>query len=248
MAGRARVPAGAGQAVLGGIVVATELNPWWVTAHFIAALVLIADVTYLAAACLTSDRPRPSAATRRRAVRRLTLDHAGRRSARCCWSARSSGPATPNWSSRTGPDGRRLIPSVRRRGCARDVHPPGPGAARVLVRPVDDDPGACHGDALASPGGRSPTVAFRSSSPRSLSGAANVITRLKPWAVVAHVALSVLIWATPGGPGHRRCVAGAGSRSRASDAPTPISRRHGGSTDAGGRHLVVATRQRLRTG
>ena len=51
------------QAVLGGIVVATELNPWWVTAHFIAALVLIADVTFVAAACLTSDRSRPSGAT-----------------------------------------------------------------------------------------------------------------------------------------------------------------------------------------
>ena len=37
------------QAVLGGIVVATELNPWWVTAHFATALALVADVVYLAA-------------------------------------------------------------------------------------------------------------------------------------------------------------------------------------------------------
>ena len=29
-----------------------------------------------------------------------------------------------------------------------------------------------------------------------LSGAANVWTRLRPWAVVMHVALSVLIWST----------------------------------------------------
>ena len=45
-----------GQAVLGGIVVATDLNPWWVTAHFVVALALIADVTYLAAASVPLTR------------------------------------------------------------------------------------------------------------------------------------------------------------------------------------------------
>ena len=36
------------QAGLGAVVVATELDPWWVTAHFVTALLLIADVTYVA--------------------------------------------------------------------------------------------------------------------------------------------------------------------------------------------------------
>ena len=37
------------QAGLGAVVVATDLDPWWVTAHFVVALLLIADVTYVAA-------------------------------------------------------------------------------------------------------------------------------------------------------------------------------------------------------
>ena len=37
-----------GQAVLGAKVVATELDPWWVTAHFVVALGLIACVVYVA--------------------------------------------------------------------------------------------------------------------------------------------------------------------------------------------------------
>ena len=40
------------------------------------------------------------------------------------------------------------------------------------------------------------TLAFALFCAQIASGAANVSTRLKPWAVVAHVALSVLIWAT----------------------------------------------------
>ena len=38
-----------GQAVLGGIVVHTDLNPWWVTAHFAVALAFVADVIFVAA-------------------------------------------------------------------------------------------------------------------------------------------------------------------------------------------------------
>jgi len=43
------------QAGLGAVVVATELDAWWVTAHFVAALILIADVTYVASAVRTND-------------------------------------------------------------------------------------------------------------------------------------------------------------------------------------------------
>ncbi|HEX4942408.1 MAG TPA: COX15/CtaA family protein, partial [Actinomycetota bacterium] len=38
------------QAGVGAVVVATDLDPWWVTVHFVAALLLIADVTYVASA------------------------------------------------------------------------------------------------------------------------------------------------------------------------------------------------------
>src|SRR5712691_3368837 len=45
----AAIPLVIGQAVLGGIVVHSELNPWWVTAHFAVALGLVADVVWVAA-------------------------------------------------------------------------------------------------------------------------------------------------------------------------------------------------------
>ena len=66
------------QAVLGGIVVATELNPWWVTAHFIAALVLIADVMFVAAACLTLRPVSSVGGDQRCTVREAHARHAHR--------------------------------------------------------------------------------------------------------------------------------------------------------------------------
>lgn len=42
------VPLLLGQIVLGAIVVGTELNPWWVTAHFAVGLALVANAVYLA--------------------------------------------------------------------------------------------------------------------------------------------------------------------------------------------------------
>src|SRR5919108_15619 len=45
-----QLPLVVAQAVVGAVVVATDLDPWWVTAHFVVALLLIADVTYVAAA------------------------------------------------------------------------------------------------------------------------------------------------------------------------------------------------------
>ena len=89
------------QAVLGGIVVKTDLNPWWVTAHFIVALVFIADVTYVAVACLTSDRRRPSAATHDARFARLTLATLAA-VGRCSWWAPTCERGAPNSPSPTG--------------------------------------------------------------------------------------------------------------------------------------------------
>ena len=52
------------QAGLGAVVVATDLDPWWVTAHFVTALLLIADVTYVAAAAVTTDGEEGSVGSR----------------------------------------------------------------------------------------------------------------------------------------------------------------------------------------
>ena len=49
LAGPRPFPLVLGQAVLGGVVVRTDLNPWWVTAHFAVALAFVADVVVVAA-------------------------------------------------------------------------------------------------------------------------------------------------------------------------------------------------------
>lgn len=86
------------QAFLGRAVVLEELDPWWVTAHFVTALLLILDVTVVAAGVLHRDRQKiavePSftnlAATTTSVVGVLLL--VGHMSAR----------ATPSWSSPIG--------------------------------------------------------------------------------------------------------------------------------------------------
>ena len=47
------------QAVLGGVVVLTENDPWWVTAHFVTALALIGDVVVVAVLALRDPAERP---------------------------------------------------------------------------------------------------------------------------------------------------------------------------------------------
>ena len=98
------------QAGIGAVVVATELDPWWVTAHFVTALLLIADVTYVASAV------RPGAGAERAPWKRApwmtpavpaTRSRGSRSSWRPSWescssSARTCARATPSSCSRTG--------------------------------------------------------------------------------------------------------------------------------------------------
>ena len=149
------------------------------------------------ARCLTSDRSAPPGSTDDARFARLTLAHARPPSARCCSSAPTSGPATRSWSFTDWPlmDGR-LVPPLDGDGAPRCSCHRVLALLGVLVRAVDGDPGAHHGEPLPAPWCGSPRSRWRSSWRRSPSGAANVFSRLKPWAVVAHVALSVLIWAT----------------------------------------------------
>ena len=44
-------------------MVHTDLNPWWVTAHFVTALALIACVVYVAAASVPVPEPAPDRTT-----------------------------------------------------------------------------------------------------------------------------------------------------------------------------------------
>jgi heme o synthase len=184
-----------GQAVLGAKVVATELDPWWVTAHFVVALALIACVVYVAAASLT----RPASGIDRAAARgfaRLTLWSAGVTGALLLVGTyiRAKGPETglafQDWPLMDG----RLVPTLGGITTPMFLHRVLALAAFLLVMWVMV---------------RARTIADRSPALVRLAtlglvffvaqiavGAANVFSRLKPWAVVLHVAFAVLIWAT----------------------------------------------------
>jgi heme o synthase len=193
----AAIPLVFGQAVLGGIVVHTELNPWWVTAHFAVALVFVADVIYVAvnsfcAVKLPLERREAGAADRGFAA--LTLFTTGATGALLLVGtyvrARSAGLAFTDWPLMNG----RLVPALGGAATAMFVHRLLAAGVFLLVLWV-----AIRARTMAT---RSRDVVVLSTLALCLfvgqiaSGALNVWSRLRPWAVVLHVGLSVLIWAT----------------------------------------------------
>jgi len=193
----AAIPLVFGQAVLGGIVVHTELNPWWVTAHFAVALAFVADVIYVAtdSFCVVrlperSDRPGGSDG----AFATLTLITTGAAGALLLVGtyvrARSAGLAFTDWPLMNG----RLVPALGGAATAMFVHRVLAAGVFLLVLWV-----AIRARTMAA---RSKDLVVLSTLALCLfvgqiiSGAMNVWSRLRPWAVVLHVALSVLIWAT----------------------------------------------------
>ena len=183
------------QAVLGGIVVATDLNPWWVTAHFVMALALIADVTYLAAASIPLPASADAPPGDRARFARLTLVTTALIGALLLVGtfvrASNAQLVFTDWPLMDG----RLIPSFEAEGAiAMFTHRllALAGFSFVLWTMVRARTATHRSRPLVTLS----TVTFLLFVAQILSGAANVITRLKPWAVVAHVALSVLIWAS----------------------------------------------------
>ena len=181
------------QAGLGAVVVATELDPWWVTAHFVAALVLIADVTYVASAVRTIDADAvhesgdPS-------LSRLTLITAAVVGLLLLVGtyvrASDAQLVFTDWPLMDG----RLVPTLGGAATAMFLHRALAAIAMLLVLWT-----AIRARTAAN---RQLTLVRLSTTglvlfvAQIMVGAANVWTRLRPWAVVAHVALSVLIWAT----------------------------------------------------
>ena len=187
----AAVPLVLGQAVVGAIVVRTDLDPWWVTAHFALALVLVADVVVLAVVAAVPPA-RPEAARSRFA--RLAFVTAVFTACLLLVGTyvRASGSQLvfTDWPLMDG----RLVPTLGGAATAMFLHRVLAVASLLLIL------------WLAI---RARTLPRRSRDLTALStlalalfvaqvmvGAANVWTRLRPWAVVLHVALSVLIWAT----------------------------------------------------
>jgi protoheme IX farnesyltransferase len=177
------------QAGLGAVVVATDLDAWWVTAHFVVALLLIADVTYVAASA-TTDRANATPRSFSR-LALLTATVVGLLLLVGTYVRASDAQLVfTDWPLMDG----RLVPTLGGAATAMFLHRVLAAIALLLVlwtaiRARTDT----RGHPLLV---RLSTAALVLFGVQIMVGAANVWTRLRPWAVVAHVALSVLIWAT----------------------------------------------------
>ena len=194
----AAIPLVLGQAVLGGVVVATDLNPWWVTAHFAVALAFVADVVVVAtnAFCVVKlpEKRVDDVRGGDPGFAGLTLFTAGATAALLLVGtyvrARSAGLAFTDWPLMDG----RLVPALGGAATAMFAHRVLAAGVFLLVLWV-----AIRARTMAS---RSndlvvlSTIALGLFLGQIVSGAMNVWSRLRPWAVVLHVGLSVLIWAT----------------------------------------------------
>lgn len=189
------------QAALGGVVVLTDLDPWWVTAHFVAALLLIADVT--AVAVLASEPRRAGGPAFRRSAT-LSLASTGALLLVGTY-IRAKGPGYgvvfPDWPLMNG----RLVPTLGGVTTPMFLHRVLALASFLLVLWT-----LIRARAVRP---RAPVLVTLSTwaallfLAQIMAGAANVWTRLQPWAVVLHVALAVLVWtvlvalvAASGGP------------------------------------------------
>ncbi|MEO8475608.1 MAG: heme o synthase [Actinomycetota bacterium] len=183
-----------GQAVLGYRVVATELDPWWVTAHFLVALALIAFVVYVATASLTTSAHVGTGSSR--GFSRLTVWSAGVTGALLLVGTyiRAEGPRTGlafrDWPLMDG----RLVPTLGGVTTPMFLHRVLALSAFLLVTwvMVRARTSAQRSPVLV----RVATLGAVFFVAQIAVGAANVFTRLRPWAVVLHVAFAVLIWAT----------------------------------------------------
>jgi protoheme IX farnesyltransferase len=181
------------QAGLGAVVVATDLDAGWVTAHFVVALLLIADVTFVAASAVARDvRGAPNGNDR--SFPRLSLITAGIVGLLLLVGTyvRASGAQLvfTDWPLMDG----RLVPALGGAATGMFLHRMLAAAAMLLVlwTAIRARTAADRHPLLV----RLSTTALVLFVAQVMVGAANVWTRLRPWAVVAHVALSVLIWAT----------------------------------------------------
>jgi len=192
----AAIPLVLGQAALGGIVVRSELNPWWVTAHFAVALALVADVILVAVNAFGGPELSGSGSEEREGdpgfawlTMLVTVATGVLLLVGTYVRATSSGLAFTDWPLMDG----RLVPAIGGAATAMFLHRILAAVVSALVLWV-----AIRARTMAT---RTTslvvwsTVALALFGAQILSGALNVWLRMRPWAVVLHVALSVLIWA-----------------------------------------------------
>jgi heme o synthase len=180
------------QAALGGIVVISGNDRWWVTAHFVVALALIADVVIVAATALRGGADREGEADG--AFARLATATAGVTGLLLLVGtyvrASNAQLVFTDWPLMDG----RLVPALGGAATVMFVHRVLAASTFLLVMWTAIRARTMAGRAQDLV--RLSTLALLLFVAQILSGAANVWTRLRPWAVVLHVALSVLIWAT----------------------------------------------------
>ena len=179
------------QAVLGGVVVLTENDPWWVTAHFVTALALIADVVLVAVLALRDGCERPAGD---RTFARTTTWTAGVTFALLLVGtyvrASNAQLVFTDWPLMDG----KLVPALGGAATTMFLHRVLAFCTFLLV--IWTAIRARISSARDRDLVRLSTLAMVLFVAQILSGAANVWTRLRPWAVVLHVAFSVLIWST----------------------------------------------------
>jgi heme o synthase len=179
------------QAVLGGIVVLTENDPWWVTAHFVTALALIADVVVVAVLALRDGGERPAGD---RTFARTATWTAGVTFALLLVGtyvrASNAQLVFTDWPLMDG----KLVPALGGAATTMFLHRVLAACTFLLViwTAIRARTSTARDRDLV----RLSSLALVLFVAQILTGAANVWTRLRPWAVVLHVAFSVLIWAT----------------------------------------------------
>jgi protoheme IX farnesyltransferase len=190
----AALPLVLSQAVLGGIVVQTDLDPAWVTVHFGFAMALIAVVVTLAA----ETRYRTSKASRRpppagEGFVRLATVTAGVAFVTLLVGtyvrATDSGLAFSDWPLMDG----RLVPALGGAATWMFVHRVVAALTSLLVLYAFIRAWSKPRNVVLS---RLTALALALIASQVLVGAANVWSGLDPAAVTAHVALSAAIWAT----------------------------------------------------
>jgi protoheme IX farnesyltransferase len=187
------VPLVLAQAVLGGIVVRTELDPWWVTAHFAFAMALLAVLVANAVEARYAERPRVRGIAPGRRVAALVGWTAvvtfGALVVGTYVRATDSGLAFRDWPLMDG----RLVPALGGAATSMFLHRVFAALSALLVLYVFIRTWSAPRNRPLS---RISAVALLLIVVQVLVGAANVWTGLRPAAVTAHVALSAAIWAT----------------------------------------------------
>ena len=184
------------QAVLGGLLIFHELDPWWVTGHFVVALAFMADLIFLAAQSFMTERAPEAEHPDDGGFSRLAMTIAATTGvvllAGTWVRVRdvTNGLAFTDWPLANG----KLVPALG--GVATPTFVHRVLSALVFVFVIYAVVRARTMTPRQRPLVRLTTLTLALFLAQIMVGAAQVWTRLKPWAVVIHVGMSVLIWAS----------------------------------------------------